>query len=119
MLHMTLIRSNGLPTGLGYLEVDHRAENNAPYNLPRHFEADTYTCTHCSAVVVLNPARIRERYKCRGCNHHICDNCAAERIAGTPCKTMAQKYEEHVDDESKRGFDNEYAKYPLIGLPSV
>jgi hypothetical protein len=103
---MTILRTNGLPTGLGYLELDHRNEGNAPQGLPRHFEGDTYTCTHCSSVVILNPARVRERYKCRGCNHHICDNCAAERIAGTSCKTMAQKYEE---------FAESYSKIPLVG----
>ena len=92
-----LLRTNGLPTGLGYLELDHRAGGNAPHGLPTHFEADTYTCTHCSAVVILNPNRIRERYKCRGCNHHICDNCAAARQAGGECLTMMQRYENLVE----------------------
>lgn len=92
-----LLKTNGLPSGLGYMEIDHRAADNAPTGLPRHFEADTYTCTHCSAVVVLNPARVRERYKCRGCNHHICDACAADRATGGHCKTMMQKYEEHLE----------------------
>ena len=91
---MTLLKTNGLPSGLGYLEIDHRAAGNPPMGLPRHFEADTYTCTHCSKVVVMNPSRVRERYKCRGCNHHICDNCAAIRTAGGECKTMQQQYEE-------------------------
>jgi hypothetical protein len=45
----------------------------------------------------MNPDRKRERYKCRGCNHHICDNCAAERISGGPCKTMAQKIDEYMN----------------------
>ncbi len=83
-----LLITDGLPRGAGELTLDHRASGG------RLFEAGTYTCTHCNAVVVLNPQRTRERYKCRGCNHHICDNCAAERAAGAPCKTMAQKIDE-------------------------
>lgn len=72
------------PTGLGYYESDNRTAGG------KHFEADTYTCTHCQVVVVMNPERKRERYKCRGCNHHICDPCAVLKTAGAPCKTFAQ-----------------------------
>jgi hypothetical protein len=97
------LKTNGLPSGLGYLELDHRASPEAPNGLPRYFEADTYTCTHCSAVVILNPNRLRERYKCRGCNHHICDNCEAERIAGGPCRTMAQKIDEYMEAVQTNG----------------
>jgi hypothetical protein len=85
-----LLITDGLPRGLGELSVDNRAAG------ARLFEANTYTCTHCSAVVVMNPDRKRERYFCRGCTHHICDNCAAEITAGAPCKTMAQKHDEYL-----------------------
>lgn len=85
-----LLITDGQPRGLGYYELDHRAvDAEMPPGL-RHFEADTYTCSHCNAVVVMNPLRVRERYKCNGCSHHICDGCAAERYAGNPCKTMQQ-----------------------------
>lgn len=93
-----LLKTDGLPSGLGYLELDHRASPEAPFGLPRHFEADTYTCTHCNAVVVMNPDRVRERYKCRGCNHHICDPCAAIKSAGGPCKTMDQRIDQYMGD---------------------
>lgn len=76
------------PTNLGYLELDGR-----PAGGPL-VERATYTCTHCSAVVVMNPDRTRERYKCRGCNHLICDGCAALRAAGAPCHTVQQKFDE-------------------------
>lgn len=79
------------PQGAGYLEIDNRPAGF------RQLEFDTYTCTHCSGVVVMNPARTRERYKCRGCNHHICDGCAAERAAGAPCLTMQQRYDEDMN----------------------
>lgn len=94
---MTIIRTNGLPVGHGYVEIDHRAADNAPAGLPKYFEADTYTCTHCSTVVVLNPLRVRARYKCHGCHHHICDPCAALVAAGAQCETMMEKYEKHLE----------------------
>jgi hypothetical protein len=104
-----LIITDGLPRGLGYYEIDQRA-THAP-GVQRHFEADTYTCTHCNAVVVLNPSRVRERYKCNGCAHHICDNCAAKRYAGEPCKTMQQVVGE-ILDAAMRQPDN-----PSLILP--
>lgn len=76
------------PTNLGYLQSDNRAAGGG------NFEAATYTCTHCQRVVVLNPDRKRERYKCRGCNHLICDDCAVARTAGAPCRTFAQLADE-------------------------
>lgn len=95
------LKTDGLPSGLGYLELDHRASPEAPFGLPRHFEADTYTCTHCHRVVILNPNRVRERYKCRGCNHHICDDCAALRANGGLCVTMDQKIDQYMNEVSK------------------
>lgn len=107
---MSLIITDGLPRGAGYLEVDQRnvdvpdAElrpilpgEEMPPGAKRYFEADTYTCTHCSVVVVMNPVRKRERYKCKGCNHHICDPCAADMAAGAQCVTMEQKFQEHME----------------------
>ena len=80
------------PSGGGYLMLDNR---NAPLaGLAPMFEADTYTCTHCQSIVVLNPSRTRERYKCRGCDHHICDGCAALRTAGGACRTFKQLADE-------------------------
>ena len=85
-----LVIADGLPRGAGYLQLDDRPAGG------QNREFETYTCTHCSAVVVLNPARTRERYKCRGCNHHICDPCAAKRAAGAACKTVLQQYDEEM-----------------------
>jgi hypothetical protein len=86
---MTLLIADGLPRGLGYVEIDQRA-SDLPPGTNKHFEADTYTCRHCEAVVILNPARRRERYKCNGCSHHLCDTCGAARAAGATCRTYAQ-----------------------------
>lgn len=89
-----LIRTE--PVGLGYLQVDNRAAGQ------RMVEADTYTCTHCQRVVVMNPDRKRPRYKCRGCNHLICDGCAAIREAGAPCKTFAQLVDETLEQAERQ-----------------
>ena len=105
---MTMIITDGLPRGLGYLEIDQRA---VPAELPpgaqRYFEADTYTCSHCERVVVMNPSRIRERYKCNGCNHHICDDCTAKRVSGEPCKTFAQVIDELKEADARGYLNNE------------
>jgi hypothetical protein len=94
-----LLITDGNPRGLGYVEIDHRQSPIPAKDLPpgvsaNYFEADTYTCSHCQVVVVMNPARVRARHKCGGCNHHICDPCAARRAAGDPCKTFQQIIDE-------------------------
>jgi hypothetical protein len=96
---MTLILTDQHgPRDLGHVEIDQRAVPTAlPVGTPRYFEAHTYTCSHCQVVVILNPERTRERYKCRGCNHHICDNCAAKRFAGAQCKTFMQTVDEVLE----------------------
>lgn len=94
-----LIRNSSFgPQGLGYLEIDQRGSGiPVEGTITPHAEFDTYTCTHCSGVVVMNPKRTRERYKCMGCNHHICDGCAADVAAGAECVTMQQRYEESIE----------------------
>ena len=96
-----LILTDNEPRGLGYLEIDQRA-TPLPVGATRYFEADTYTCSHCQRVVILNPQRTRERYKCAGCAHHICDDCAAERVAGAPCRTFAQKIDEAMERDLRQ-----------------
>jgi hypothetical protein len=88
-----LILTDAQPRGLGYYEVDNRAAG-LPAGETKYFEADTYTCSHCERVVILNPERKRERYKCGGCSHHICDDCAAKKVAGGGCRTYAQFIDE-------------------------
>jgi hypothetical protein len=106
-----LILTDTQPRGLGYYEIDNRmVDAPMPFG-SRHFEADTYTCSHCNAVVIMNPARTRERYKCNGCSHHVCDDCAAKRVAGAPCKTMQQVVGE-IQDAAVRQPD-----HPALILP--
>ena len=104
---MPLIITDGQPRGLGYLEVDQRnAESPLPPGTQRHFEADTYTCSHCQRVVVMNPLRKRERYKCKGCAHHICDDCAAAISQGGSCRTFAQIVEEELERVARQPFSS-------------
>lgn len=90
-----LIFTDAAPRGHGYFELDQRnVEAALPPGVARYFEAETYTCSHCHAVVVLETKRTRERYKCSGCNHHVCDGCAADRVAGGACRPLNQVIEE-------------------------
>lgn len=72
----------------GYLLIDHRNSPGIPPEMALAagypvgagvglFEAPTYTCSHCQAVVVLNPKRNRDRAYCQKCDHYICDDCGA------------------------------------------
>src|SRR5262249_17443906 len=77
---------------LGYLRVEHAL--TLP-GAPRLFEADTYTCSHCHYVVVLNHLRTRDRAYCPKCDHYVCDACGAIRaMDGGQCKTFNQIIEE-------------------------
>ena len=55
-------------------------------------EQSTMTCNHCSVVVVLNPARIRDRSWCWNCDRYICDPCkVVSQMVG--CHSTMQKLE--------------------------
>jgi len=58
----------------GYFLRDERASGGVLEEWP------AATCAHCGVVVLLNPARVRERGHCRKCNAYICDKpvCHAE-----------------------------------------
>ena len=99
----------------GYLMLDHRdspgitdAQVNAaqmPVGSGRGlFEAPTYTCPHCTRVVVMNPSRIRAREFCTKCNHHICDQCSAIMATTGQCVTFQQIIEE-VQEAASKGSD--------------
>ena len=92
----------------GYLLLDHRHTLPVPDDLVKAaglpegagrglFEAPTFTCKHCQRVVVMNPNRTRERHFCRGCNHLICDGCAAIKAATLQCRTFDQMVEETLN----------------------
>lgn len=80
------------PLRNGYLMIDHSASPGIPFhdaNLLRQLgheaicvssgkreEFKTQSCAHCGTVVVLNPARTRERGFCYKCFKYLCDGCA-------------------------------------------
>lgn len=80
------------PTSLrpgGYLLIDNRLTGERT-------ELDTFTCVHCSRVVVLNKNRTRARNTCRRCMRWTCDSagCVAE------CNPVARDLERAFRDES-------------------
>jgi hypothetical protein len=63
--------------------IDHRQSPGVPATAdPIHvgagqlFESATVTCSHCQAIIVLNPNRSRPRHYCAKCNHYVCDKLA-------------------------------------------
>lgn len=73
----------------GYLVIDHSNSPGIPADLAEKWSArgipvategktlelDTWTCSHCNATVLKNPARVRPREVCRKCMHVVCDTC--------------------------------------------
>lgn len=82
--------SPGLPE-----DIAHATQPDLPVSFGRGlFECPTVTCSHCEAMVVLNPLRNRERAYCAKCDSYICDHCAARRQAGAECKPFKQLVDE-------------------------
>ncbi len=61
------------------------------------FETSTVSCSHCQAMVILNPLRNRQRGWCGRCGHYVCDRCAGLLKIGVPCKPFAQIIEEVLE----------------------
>lgn len=97
----------------GYLLIDNRVSegvsdqmavtNGLPVGAGRGlFEAATYTCNHCEAIVVIEPKRTRERGYCRGCDHMICDSCAFIRSQTHECVTMQRLIDQKLSEVEKQ-----------------
>ena len=68
------------------------------------FEAKTNHCSHCGTVVIMNPARTRDRAFCVYCNKYICDNCGiAVKLPDYVHKTYSQQLEEGHAFYAKQG----------------
>ena len=98
----------------GYLLLDHRHAQPVPDDLVTAaglpmgagrglFEAPTFTCKHCQRVVVMNPNRSQPRHHCRGCDHLICDGCAAIKAVTHQCRTFDQLVDSHLTQISSGG----------------
>lgn len=89
----------------GYVRIDHRDSPGLP-GMPFRgggllFEAPTLTCSHCQAIVVVNPDRARDRAHCYSCDHYICDACDGLRVGGGACRPMKQIIDEFIDATAK------------------
>ena len=104
----------------GYLMLDHRASPGfTPEEATRlgygpaasgegnFYEAKTMHCSHCPAVVIMNPLRTRERTLCYLCNKYICDNCGIQsKMPDYVHKTYIQQQEEGLTFYSNQGNIN-------------
>ena len=66
------------------------------------YESATYTCSHCHAVVIIEPKRTRERGFCRNCNSRICDGCNAVKAQTLTCKSMQRIIDETLEAAVKQ-----------------
>jgi hypothetical protein len=93
----------------GYLLIDHRAGmgltpadaiagGGLPVGHGATFESATITCSHCQRIVVMNPDRSRSRGYCPKCDHYVCDECEAVRVATLECRL----FESVIEDLQER-----------------
>ncbi len=71
------------------------------------YESATYTCSHCHAVVIIEPARTRARGFCRGCNRQICDGCEAIKAQTLECRSMDRIIDEVLETAVKQSIVTE------------
>lgn len=77
-------------------------KNPLPVGEGRKFESATLTCHHCQGLVILNPARTRERNYCPGCDHYICDVCEQRRARTLECVPFRQVLDELQEEAALR-----------------
>lgn len=108
----------------GWLLLDNRVNEGVPdavvmrAGLPPGagrgvFESATISCSHCQAVVVLNPQRTRERAYCRACDKYLCDACGIERARTFECKP----FEKLIDEVLAAAEKQTDAANSLVLLP--
>jgi hypothetical protein len=98
----------------GYLEIDHRespgitpelaakiGRGTVPVPAGTVFKAATYNCSHCEALVIINPKRTRTRGYCAKCDHYVCDLCETERVRTGVCRPFKQVIDEFIDKTAK------------------
>lgn len=93
----------------GLVTVDHRdspgisdslaVPNGMPIGTGKGLaELPTFTCSHCQAVVVMNPLRTRDRAYCTGCDRYLCDGCGAAKAQTGICRP----YVKFIDEMQER-----------------
>ena len=100
----------------GEFLVDHRAspgltaEQVGSFDAPvvgkgEVFESACVTCSHCRALIVLNPDRSRERGYCPKCDKYLCDECNYLRSITFECREFERRLDEQ-DRIIERGQPN-------------
>lgn len=75
----------------------------------------TYTCGHCSAIVLMRPDRVRERKNCLQCGRYICEKSEICNTVCTPLPDLAK-------DNCEGPVAQKYGRYvPAImkGITSI
>lgn len=101
----------------GYLEIDNtnspgislelaaRSHSGSKAVIPqeanRRLQAITKKCSHCPAIVVLNPDRTRARGYCPKCDGFVCDACETSRVLTGVCRPWRQQIDEWYDAAAK------------------
>lgn len=111
----------------GYFLMDHTDSPGVPDSVvvaqglsfgagQAKFESSTFTCSHCEAVVVMNPDRSRERGYCKKCDHLLCDKCETIKVKTGKCypyKAMVQDILNAID----RSGDSTKAINSILLIP--
>lgn len=111
----------------GYMLIDHRNSPGVPdevvmrEGLPagagqRVFESATFTCSHCEAIVIMNPDRSRERGYCRKCDHYVCDRCETERVKTGVCYPYKARIADLIEQSLRQPVTTE-AFIPKLIIP--
>lgn len=64
-----------------------------------YFEADTFTCVHCNAVIHVRPKANMDEFgsMCRNCMKMVCPRCA-----NGPCVPFMKRLEEMEESDRRR-----------------
>jgi hypothetical protein len=101
----------------GYLMIDHRnspgltEEMTHAAGLPPGagqglFESATITCSHCQAIVIRNPDRVRERAYCSKCDRYLCDACGALYGMTKECRSIFKQLDVAQEAAAKNGSES-------------
>lgn len=73
----------------------------------------TYTCGHCSKIVVMRADRVRPRNHCFGCDSWICEE---NEICNTHCTPLQAMSHDHFEGAGEHG---KYVAAIMQGITKV
>lgn len=87
-----------IQTGAGITpEVAATVPGAVPMPKDLTIKSATINCSHCKAMVVLNPLRTRERGYCPCCDHYLCDGCTWEYHRSKVCVPFSKVRDDFID----------------------